>query len=136
MSNVTVEASATMSLSEFANFITGAGVENKQRGEVAGSGGKSWLVALAGGMGAMIGDRAVKMMELMDKMESLNKDLEKLEGKEDQASRDKREQNTREFQQVMTEFQAESQMFNILSNTSSTSIKSIGEGLTAIARKQ
>jgi len=125
-----IEVSISMSAADFANALTNNGIDNKGRSDSAsGAAGKSWLVALAGGLGEMLGDRAVKMEKLMEKMNGLNEKLEGLEG-------EAREENTREFQKTMTEFQAESQMFSILSNTSSTALKAIGEGLTSLARKQ
>lgn len=83
----------------------------------AGSGSKSWLVAIAQALGTMLGEKAETMKGLVDKMNSAD-------------------ENGKEFNMALTEFQAESQMFSMLSNASSTAIKSIGEGLTSNARKQ
>jgi hypothetical protein len=41
-----------------------------------------------------------------------------------------------QFQATMAKFQADSQMFSMLSNAFSNSIKSIGEGMTTMASKQ
>ncbi|MEN4901932.1 hypothetical protein [Luteimonas sp. TWI1437] len=126
----TLTASVTISASDLANLITNHGIDSKGRSDAtSGASGKSWLLALAGGLGEMLGDRAAKMEKLMEKLNGLNEDLEGLEG-------EAREENTREFQKTMTEFQAESQMFSIMSNTTSTALKAIGEGITSIARKQ
>ncbi|NYZ62109.1 hypothetical protein [Luteimonas deserti] len=114
-----------------ANITTNA-VNRGEEAAAAGGGGKGWLAALAGALGGMLGDRAVKMETMMEKLNDLNAELDGL-GENDQAGR---EQNTREFQTTLTAFQAESQMFSILSNASSTALKSIGEGVTAVARKQ
>ena len=46
------------------------------------------------------------------------------------------EDSSQEFLTAQSEYQANMQMFNMMANASATSIKSIGEGLTALARKQ
>ena len=38
--------------------------------------------------------------------------------------------------QAQSRYQANMQMFNMIANMTATSLKSLGEGLTAIARKQ
>lgn len=88
-------------------------------GEGKGGKGESWLVAIAKAMGSILGEKAQKLNDLSEKLNGLT-------GKDD----------AQEFSATQTEFQAESQMFNMLSNTISTAIKSIGEGLVANARKQ
>jgi|SRR5690606_38373 len=85
--------------------------------EASSSGSKSWLVAIAQALGQMLGEKAETMKGLVDKMNAA-------------------EDSGMEFNTALTEFQAESQMFSMLSNASSTAIKSIGEGLTSNARKQ
>jgi ribosomal protein S11 len=45
-------------------------------------------------------------------------------------------ENPEEFAQMQAEFQAESQMFKMFQEAISTMIKSIGEGLSSVARKQ
>jgi hypothetical protein len=96
-----------------------------QNSESEGTGGrsKSWLVAIAKALGGILGDKAAKLVEL-------SKELETLAAKGDD------KESARAFQETMTEFQAQSQLFNMISNTASTAIKSIGEGMTAVARKQ
>lgn len=93
-----------------------------------GSGGKgkksagSWLQAIAKAMGEAMGNRASKMVELSNKMA----DASKKEGQE----------GAKEMQSISTQFQAVSQEFNQLSTAFSTAIKSLGEGVTTMARKQ
>jgi len=41
-----------------------------------------------------------------------------------------------EFQATMSKFQADSQMFSMLSQAYATAIKSIGDGMTSMASKQ
>lgn len=78
----------------------------------------SWLVAIAKAMGKMLGNQAQRLVDLTNEMS-------KHTGKND----------AQEFQQINAEFSAQSQMFGILSNSFSNSIKTIGDGLTTIARK-
>lgn len=78
----------------------------------------SWLVAIAKAMGKMLGNQAQHLVDLTNEMA-------KHTGKND----------AQEFQQINAEFSAQSQMFGILSNSFSNSIKTIGDGLTTIARK-
>ena len=93
-----------------------------------GSGGKgkksagSWLQAIAKAMGEAMGNCASKMVELSNKMA----DASKKEGQE----------GAKEMQSISTQFQAVSQEFNQLSTAFSTAIKSLGEGVTTMARKQ
>lgn len=88
--------------------------------KTSGKSGANWLVALAGGLAEVQGKFLMAAMENQEKMESLGT------GKED----------SQEFLTQQNEYQANMQMFNMMANASSTSIKSIGEGLTALARKQ
>lgn len=78
----------------------------------------SWLVAIAKAMGKMLGNQAQRLVDLTNEMS-------KHTGKND----------AQQFQQLNAEFSAQSQMFGILSNSFSNSIKTIGDGLTTIARK-
>jgi hypothetical protein len=84
----------------------------------ATGGGDSWLVAIAKAMGKMLGNQAQKLVDLTNEMSQHT-------GKND----------AQVFQQLNAEFSAQSQMFGILSNSFSNSIKTIGDGLTTIARK-
>jgi uncharacterized protein YukE len=128
-----------------------------RRGPISAS---SWLEAIALAMGDIMGDKAAKMVELSMKMSDLNaagqeiasqydgltpadpglsdkkfaaanKKLE-IEMKKIEAEQ---QTNAREFSKVQAQFQATSQEFNILTNTFNNAIKSIGEGLTTMARK-
>jgi hypothetical protein len=83
------------------------------------SGKGNWLVVLASALGKQAGSNLKKMVELGEKMGGMD-------------SKDKPE----EFAQTQSEFQAESQMFKMFQEAISTMIKSIGEGLSSVARKQ
>ncbi|MDR6993155.1 hypothetical protein [Luteimonas sp. 3794] len=88
----------------------------------SGGGGESWLVAMAKALGTMLGEKAGNMVQT-------SKEMEKYSGSDSK-------EDAQKFSELQTKFQAESQMFSMLSNTISTALKSIGEGLTANARKQ
>lgn len=83
--------------------------------------GGSWLEALAKAMGASLGDKAAKMVELSDKVASTAGG----EGKEAAKA------NT----EATLELQGASQMFSLMQNAFSAAIKAIGEGLSQAARK-
>ena len=105
-------------------YISKMVVQNLQSNDAKGGNGKSWLVAIAQALGGIMGDKAAKLVELTGKMDKLAK-----ADPEDQKA-------AKEFQKTMMEFQAQSQLFSMISNASSTAIKSIGEGMTTVARKQ
>jgi hypothetical protein len=77
----------------------------------------NWLVALAKNLGEMQGEFMDDAMANLDTM--------KEKGKKSKA-----------FSVAQSEFSANMQMFSLMANASSTAIKSIGEGMTALARKQ
>ncbi len=112
-----------ITVSVYVGDIASSGLQRDKDG-VSGKGGKSWLVAIAQAMGNALGTKAAKLVELSQK-------LDKLAGK---SSDD--QQAAKDFQKTMAQFQAESQLFSMLSNAFSTAIKSIGEGMTSLARKQ
>ncbi len=117
--------------------------KNGKSGSTTSSGG--WLMAIAKAMGKALGDKAANMVHLSDKMSQLSQDQTKgaraLEGmdsksKEAQAQKNTNDQNAREYNETMTQFQAAAQDYNMLNNVFSTAIKSMGESLSAMARKQ
>ena len=95
---------------------------NKAAGHGASGGGGSWLEAIAQAMGDALGQMAQKLVD-----ESTS--LQGLAGNADGAG-------AQQFQATMAKFQADSQMFSMLSNAFSNSIKSIGDGMTTMASKQ
>lgn len=104
--------------------IASSAVARGENEGVSGGRGKSWLVAIAQAMGNALGTKAAKLVELSNKLDGLA------------ASSSDNQQDAKEFQKTMAQFQAESQLFSMLSNAFSTAIKSIGEGMTSLARKQ
>jgi hypothetical protein len=81
--------------------------------------GESWLVAIAQALGKLAGQRAERMVELLDLAATKT-------GKDD----------SQEFSVIMGRFQGEAQMFSLVSNALATVVKAVGEGLSGIARKQ
>ncbi|MES9853152.1 MAG: hypothetical protein ABW170_15150 [Candidatus Thiodiazotropha sp. L084R] len=122
--------------------------------EKKGSGKGNWLVALAGALAtvqAKFLDSAMEDMKTMEENSSAavskksgsdeipeNESPEQKETREKQnAETEKAEKEARdEFLQAQSRYQANMQMFNMIANMTATSLKSLGEGLTSIARKQ
>lgn len=100
---------------QLSKFIAKMG-QTEADGDV-GKGSDSWLVAMAKAMGRMLGDKAQHIKELSQKIES--------EGSDAKA-----------YNTDITELQGASQEYGIMSNAFSQVIKSIGEGLSGMARKQ
>lgn len=84
-----------------------------------GAGGGNWLAVLARALGKTAGEHLKKMVELGEKMGGLDS--------KEQAS---------EFAKTQAEFQAESQIFKMFQEAIGTMVKSIGEGMSSVARKQ
>jgi hypothetical protein len=87
-----------------------------------GGKGKSWLEVLAGSMADIQNKFLDKVMESRDK-------LEEAAGKDS-------EDGQKDFIEAQNEFQAQMQMFKQMSELASTTIKSLGEALGTLARKQ
>jgi len=92
--------------------------------ETRKSGGGNWLIALAKALGETAGEHLESMVELSEKIGDI-----KGSGKSDKAQ-------AKEMADLQAQFQAESQMFKMVSEATSTAVKSIGEGLSSMARKQ
>jgi hypothetical protein len=87
--------------------------------------GKSgnWLEALAQAMGTALGGMASKLVSESNTLQSLSSNA----GSGTQAAD--------QFEQAESQFQADSQLFGILSNAFATAIKSIGDGMSTLAQK-
>jgi hypothetical protein len=121
--------------SDYGSAINDAGYSTAQSlGDEAdqkcngGKGSGNWLVALAGALSEVQAKFLNQAMENMDEMKSNTADKNDSK-KEAAAKRDK-------FLTAQSEYQANIQMFNMVANMTATSLKSLGEGLTSIARKQ
>jgi len=114
----------TKSVVDFAKSIMDLGGGDDENGGKCGKGGGkssgSWLVAIAKAMGAAAGKHAEKLVDLSNQIEKASgatgEEAKKVTG-------------------LQAEFQAESQMFSMLQSAFSNAIKSIGEGMSQMARK-
>lgn len=133
-----------------------AGGEDGSTGAVGGKGGKAgagWLQAIAAAMGQALGDKAAQMVSLSEQMTKLNDTAkagseqtanlandaaggDKSAGTKLAGAQSKDQQNARDFNMAMTQFQATSQEYSMLNNVFSTAIKALGESLSSMARKQ
>ena len=91
------------------------------------AGARSWLQAIAQAMGEAMGNKAAKMVELSNKLKEQSS-----AGGDEKAQA----QAAKEMQATNAEFQAVSQEFKLLTDAFSTALKSLGEGMGTIARKQ
>jgi hypothetical protein len=103
----------------------------------------NWLVALAGALASVQNEFLNAAMEDMKIMEdnaaksTLSKDdLKEMSEAEKIKHQEEKDEKRDEFIQAQSRYQANMQMFNMIANMTATSLKSLGEGLTAIARKQ
>ncbi|WP_020410904.1 hypothetical protein [Hahella ganghwensis] len=101
---------------DFSDLVGRQIQEEGTSGCEGGKGKGNFLQALAKALGTVLGEKAEKMMD----------SLEKLEGAEE----------GKEFSQAQAEFSADSQTFSMMSNLTNTVIKTIGEALNTAARKQ
>ena len=125
-------------MSEMFNNET-VGVEGNNRKE--GKDGKHWLVALAEAMGNIAGKHLKNMIELADKIGNVGNDKgqsnTRTSGNETDSTGTKTDPDeAKKMAKLQAEFQAESQMFKMVSESASTLVKSIGESLSTLARKQ
>jgi hypothetical protein len=103
----------------------------------------NWLVALAGALATVQNEFLSAAMEDMKIMEDNSaqathskEELEGMSDEEKQAHQEEKDAKRDEFIQAQSRYQANMQMFNMIANMTATSLKSLGEGMTAIARKQ
>jgi len=96
--------------------------------EAEGKEGVNWLVALAGALSKS----QVKFLNAA--ME--NQATMKNNGTDSNDSPEVADKKREAFIDAQNEYQANMQMFNMMANMASTTLKSLREGLTALARKQ
>jgi hypothetical protein len=103
-----------------------------------GKGGKqgagSWLEAIAIAMGKAAGEQASKMVTLSNKLSDLSTSKAP-EGASKEQQQQFQADQAKEMNTINSQFQAASQMFNMLQSAFSNAVKSIGEGVTTMARK-
>ena len=119
----------------------------------AGSKGGNWLVELAKALAEIQTEFLNKAMDNLDTMKANKSAMDTGEGQGGSATtgaadtaetgmdvgaddKDADEASRGEFMAAQSEFQANFQMLNMMANMTATSLKSLGEGLTSIARKQ
>ncbi|MES9942236.1 MAG: hypothetical protein ABW104_19830 [Candidatus Thiodiazotropha sp. 6PLUC2] len=101
--------------------------------EKCGSEG-NWLVALAGALAKVQQKFLNAAMDNMKTMEENGSGA--VQGGDNAQSDEAKEKQRNEFLEAQSQYQANMQMFNMVANMTATSLKSLGEGLTSIARKQ
>ncbi len=119
----------TKQLVDNAKAIMEQGGDDEKCGKGGGKGkggAANWLVAMAKAMGDSAGAHLKRMVDLSNQIA----DLTSKGGDKDQQA-----QNAQKASGLQAEFQAESQLFGMLQGAFSTAIKSIGEGLSQMARK-
>jgi len=84
-----------------------------------GGGAGNWLAILARALGQTAGNHLKNMVELGEKMGSIDS-----------------KENPEQFAQTQAEFQAQAQIFKMFQEAIGTMVKSIGEGMSSVARKQ
>ena len=128
--------------------------KKKQEAKEGKGGCANWLVELAKALAEIQTEFLNKAMDNLQTMKD-NKDAmnteqsgqgegangsgngtEETAGTTDGNKNDADKASRGEFMAAQSEFQANFQMFNMMANMTATSLKSLGEGLTSIARKQ
>ncbi|MCG7965510.1 MAG: hypothetical protein JAY63_02860 [Candidatus Thiodiazotropha taylori] len=104
--------------------------DNREGGGTEGN----WLVALAGALAKVQQQFLNAAMDNMKTMEENGSGA--TQGGNDTQSAEEKEKQRNEFLEAQSQYQANMQMFNMVANMTATSLKSLGEGLTSIARKQ
>jgi len=84
-----------------------------------GGGKGNWLAILARALGSTAGQHLKNMVELGEKMGSIDS-----------------KENPEQFAETQAEFQAQAQIFKMFQEAIGTMVKSIGEGMSSVARKQ
>ncbi|MCG7911429.1 MAG: hypothetical protein JAY82_16830 [Candidatus Thiodiazotropha taylori] len=136
------QASSADSYKEAQNNAMRCNAEEEAEESKEGKGTSNWLVALAGALAEV---QAEFLTSAMKNMETMRENSQKAtqgkppenESPEQKEARQKDEEAARnEFLMAQSQYQANMQMFNMVANMTATSLKSLGEGLTSIARKQ
>jgi hypothetical protein len=84
---------------------------------------KSWLVVLAEGMAKVATNHLHKMMDAQTDMENSGKIKDE-------------KKSSAAFTKAQSKFQAESKLFGMTIEATSTALKAVGDGLSSLARKQ
>jgi uncharacterized protein YukE len=117
-------APASQSVTDAMTRMTIAlGIKGQQDSGGGGSGGngESWLEAIARAMGKALGTMAQNLVNESNQLSSL--------------SGNSSGSGAQQFQTVMAQFQAHSQLFGMLSDAFANAIKSIGQGMQTMGSK-
>jgi hypothetical protein len=98
--------------------------------------GKSWLVALAEAMGKIASEHLGKMLDAQAEMEASSTPQEELDKMSDKDRLTQEKKDSEEFTIAQSKYQAESKLFSMATEATSTALKSVGDGLASLARKQ
>jgi hypothetical protein len=126
---------------------------DKKKSEAKSGGGKgsagNWLVELAKALADIQTEFLNKAMDNLQTMKNNKGAMDTEQSGQGQGGNgtaetgnagddngDAQKASRGEFMAAQSEFQANFQMFNMMANMTATSLKSLGEGLTSIARKQ
>ena len=114
------------------------GSSEEERGNSSGSGAGNWLLALARKL-AYVQD--VFLTQALNSLDVMQANADAMNGDSGAASATEGVKRTPggdkgAFLEAQARFQASMQMFNMMANMTATSLKSLGEGLTAVARRQ
>jgi hypothetical protein len=111
----------TDSITKMTIALGAKGQQQASGGGSSGGGGESWLEAIAKAMGQALGTMAQNLVTESNQLSSL--------------SGNSSSSGAQQFQTVMAQFQAHSQLFGMLSDAFSNAIKSIGQGMQTMGSK-
>lgn len=113
--------------------------ESVGRANDSGAKGGNWLAALAAALGEVAGKHLSNAVELADQIGAME-DIDVSESTDPGTAADenatKRADQAREMTVLQSQMQAETQMFKMTQEATTTIIKSVGEALSSTARKQ
>ncbi len=133
--------------SQLGSFIVSQAAQHHKTtdGGSTGKGGGSWLEAIAQAMGEALGDQASKLVTLSNKMsQEVQTPTDNSTnaagggasaGASATGGTSSNNGDAKQFNKDMADFQALSQQYSILQNTFTTAIKSLGDALSGMARK-
>lgn len=108
--------------------------ENTDKSSGSKKQSKNFFEVIAEAMGKMLGEKAAKMMKSLDNMEKAGKMPDNTDTTKPQTD-DQKAAQAQEFALAQTQFSADSNTYNMVSNLVNTAIKTIGEAMSTLARK-
>ena len=124
--------SLTDSMTQLTMALGAKGQQQASGGSAGSSGDESWLEAIAKAMGQTLGAMAQKLVDESNQLSSLSASSSTTGGATTGGSSTS---SAEQFQTVMAKFQADSQLFGMLSDAFSNAIKSIGQGMQTMGSK-